>query len=349
MYEAVPNFGDILNKYLWQPYLGDFIGRHDGILMMGIGTLLGNSVRHKNGQVIVCGSGSGYGADFSQLHDPNWKYFFVRGPKTARVLGFDETMAITDPAILTPEIFPAGPKTGKTIFVPHWKTSLNPLWKGACLRAGVEYVDPLSDIHEIMKSISGAKLVIAEAMHAAIIADSYRVPWISVSTSRQFNAFKWQDWAASLNMMHNFQRYAPLGFSSHAENLSSGRAKIYRNEEGTQANNQSIALPPARNASGAGAVQVARKIYKSVTPKSWQGGKYLEVLSSLANKADQGVDIALRSGMYDKFFERTVNDITKSAASQGQLSEDNIFNLKKLMLQERLKDVHTYLANYTSR
>src|SRR5690606_31984382 len=117
------------------------------------------------------------------------------------------------------------------------------------------------------------KLVIAEAMHAAIIADSYRVPWVSVSSSRRINAFKWQDWAASLRMTHNFQYYAPLGFSTYAANLSSDRAEIFEREEGSQASNQYIAPAPAQKASGGGAVQVARKIYKSVTPKSWQGGK----------------------------------------------------------------------------
>ena len=86
MYEDVPNFGDVLNKYLWQPYLGEFIGRDDNILMLGIGTLLGHSKSH-NGQIIVCGSGSGYGGDFSQLKNENWKIFFVRGPSTAKALG----------------------------------------------------------------------------------------------------------------------------------------------------------------------------------------------------------------------------------------------------------------------
>lgn len=349
MYESVPNFGDVLNKYLWQPYLGEFIGRDDGIVMMGIGTLLGNGLRETAGQVIVCGSGCGYGADFRQINDPNWKFFFVRGPKTAKVMGLPDDMFITDPAILTPEIFPAAPKTGKTVFVPHWKTSLNPLWKSACKHAGVEYVDPLSDIKDVMAAISGAKLVIAEAMHAAIIADAYRVPWVSVSSSRQINAFKWQDWANSLGMDHSFQHYAPLGFTTYAENLSSGRAEIFEKQEKAVSEGQQEVAAPRQVSAHGGAMHIARKIYKTVTPKSWQGGRYLKVASSLANTADRSIDKILQTGIYDRFFERTVNDITKSAAMPGQLSRDDIHLAKKLMLQEKLKDVHTYLETYPSR
>lgn len=347
MYDTVPNFGDVLNRYLWQPYLGEFIGRDDGILMMGIGTLLGHKKDH-TGEIIVCGSGSGYGGDFSQIQNPNFKVFFVRGPLTAKVLGLSDDMYITDPAILTPEIFPAAPKTGKTVFVPHWETSLNPLWKSACKHAGVEYVDPLGEIKDVMAAISGAKLVIAEAMHAAIIADAYRVPWVSVSTSRRINAFKWQDWASSLGMDHSFQHYAPLGLSTRVQNLSIGRAKMFETKNLPEAANQT-AVTAHQQSHGGGVKQMAKTIYKTVMPKSWQGGKDLEFMGHAAARADKAIDAVLQTGVYNKFFDRTVNDIMKSAATPGQLSRDDIFNAKKLMLQERLKDVHTYLANYPSR
>jgi succinoglycan biosynthesis protein ExoV len=37
-------------------------------------------------------------------------------------------------------------------------------------------------------------------MHAAIVADSFRVSWISVMISQWFNAAKWGDWAERLAM-----------------------------------------------------------------------------------------------------------------------------------------------------
>ena len=341
MYEDVPNFGDVLNKYLWQPYLGEFLTRDDNILMLGIGTLLGHSKAH-DGQVIVCGSGSGYGGDFSQLTNENWKIFFVRGPSTAKALGLPESMAITDPAILTPEIFPAGPKTGKTIFVPHWESSQNPLWKSACKLAGVEYVDPLSDIAEIMQTISGAKLVIAEAMHAAIIADAYRVPWVSVSTSSRINGFKWQDWASSLGMRHHFQHYAPLGMTNKVFNLTSGRADMFDTAHASSSGGEAAQVMTRRQSGGV--TQMAKSVYKKVVPQSWQGGKDLEFFSSIAFAADHSINFMLKSGVYNKFFDQTVEDLRKSAAQTGMLSDDAIHHAKKEMLKERLESVRQYLA-----
>lgn len=344
MYEDVPNFGDVLNKYLWQPYLGEFIGRDDNILMMGIGTLLGHSKVH-DGQVIVCGSGSGYGGDFSQLNNPNWKIFFVRGPSTAKALGLPATLAITDPAILTPEIFPAGPQTGKTIFVPHWETSQNPLWKSACKQAGVEYIDPLDDIEKIMQAISGASLVIAEAMHAAIIADSYRVPWVSVSTSSRINGFKWQDWASSLGVRHHFQYYEPLGLTSKLFNLTSGRADMFATALATQSANGNQAAQVIASRQAPSFTQSAKSVYKKIVPKSWQGGKDLEVISAAAIVADRALNGILKTGIYNRFFDKTVADIHRSATQTGMLSDDKIHDEKKAMLKEKLVEVREYLAS----
>jgi succinoglycan biosynthesis protein ExoV len=37
-------------------------------------------------------------------------------------------------------------------------------------------------------------------MHAAIIADAFRVPWIPLALSPDFSYFKWNDWAKSLEV-----------------------------------------------------------------------------------------------------------------------------------------------------
>jgi succinoglycan biosynthesis protein ExoV len=42
--------------------------------------------------------------------------------------------------------------------------------------------------------------VVADAMHAAIVADALRVPWVPVVLSPQSNSFKWLDWTLSLNL-----------------------------------------------------------------------------------------------------------------------------------------------------
>jgi succinoglycan biosynthesis protein ExoV len=49
-------------------------------------------------------------------------------------------------------------------------------------------------------------VIITEAMHGAIVADTYNIPWIPVFTYASFNFFKWNDWAASLDMSINFKK-----------------------------------------------------------------------------------------------------------------------------------------------
>jgi hypothetical protein len=110
-------------------------------------------------------------------------------------------MALTDPAILLAALprFQNLPRRG-AIFVPHWKSVGIGTWPAICREAGIEYVDPRQDSEMVIRRIGSANLVLAESMHAAIVADALRVPWISVTTTPEFLAFKWADWAASLGM-----------------------------------------------------------------------------------------------------------------------------------------------------
>jgi succinoglycan biosynthesis protein ExoV len=62
----------------------------------------------------------------------------------------------------------------------------------------------------VIRRIAAAPLVIAESMHAAIIADAFRVPWIPVRFSPHFHAEKWLDWAASLDMTLAIPPLVPL-------------------------------------------------------------------------------------------------------------------------------------------
>jgi hypothetical protein len=37
-------------------------------------------------------------------------------------------------------------------------------------------------------------------MHGAIIADTFRVPWVPISTRPSINTFKWLDWSESMGL-----------------------------------------------------------------------------------------------------------------------------------------------------
>ncbi len=128
----------------------------------------------------------------------------VRGPLTARALNLDRRMAMTDPAILlaTFREFNGLDRRG-TIFIPHWKTARYGNWQAICNTLGIEFVHPCWDSRTVVRRIAAADKVIAESMHAAIIADAFRVPWIPVALSREVSPFKWVDWASSLNISYS--------------------------------------------------------------------------------------------------------------------------------------------------
>lgn len=195
------NFGDDLNEWLWREMLPGIWDNGDGIRFIGIGTVL-NRALESDQFTVIFGSGAGYAAPPRTLKDTRkCKVYGVRGPLSARAVDIAPDLALTDPAILVATLprFRNLAKQG-VIFVPHWKSVGIGTWPAICREAGIDYVDPRQDSELVIHRIGSARLVLAESMHAAIVADALRVPWISVTTTPEFLAFKWADWAASLGM-----------------------------------------------------------------------------------------------------------------------------------------------------
>jgi succinoglycan biosynthesis protein ExoV len=199
------NFGDELNRWLWSRFLADVWAKasHD-VLFVGIGTVLDRNLPPAR-VTIVFGAGIGYtlAPPEISINSSRWRIYGVRGPLTARALNLDKRAAMTDPAILLatlPEF--RGLDRHGVIFIPHWKSVRYGHWQGICKTLGIEFVDPCQDSKLVVRRIAGAKKVIAESMHAAIIADAFRVPWIPVALSREISPFKWVDWALSLDVAY---------------------------------------------------------------------------------------------------------------------------------------------------
>jgi succinoglycan biosynthesis protein ExoV len=209
---ATTNFGDDLNRWLWPRLLPGLVGRDNFTLFCGIGTILGRGLpaarRH-----VVFSSGVGYGPPPEGFGGDDWDVVCVRGPLTARVLGLPSSKAVADGALLLgslPEYqpLPESERAG-TIFMPHYDVLGSGDWPEICRRAGVEFVSPHLPSEEVLQRIRSAKLVLADAMHAAIVADVFRVPWIPLMTSDRINTFKWLDWTLSLDLP-----YKPLPIPS---------------------------------------------------------------------------------------------------------------------------------------
>lgn len=215
------NFGDDLNLWLWDFLLPGFREVHSDIVLVGVGTVLNKALLPQGTRRLVVGSGYGYGAPPDMSDTFAWDVRAVRGPLTAHKVGVDQSLGIVDPAVMVADMpeFRDLPKSGETIFVPHWESTVGGIWPLVCKSAGLTYVDPCSEAKSVIRAIARAELVVAESMHAAILADAFRIPWTAVSTSRGINSFKWQDWATSLGVVYR-PRHLPI--SSRAEAITKG-------------------------------------------------------------------------------------------------------------------------------
>lgn len=195
------NFGDDLNTWFWDAFLPGWREAMPGTMLIGIGTLINNDLPRGMPKLVI-GSGVGYGALPDAELMAECRFLAVRGPRSARALGLPPETGIIDPAALLPEHpdFRDIPRTGRPVFVPHMASVRRQDWARLCPKAGVDYVSPEADAHSVIRRIAGAPLVIAESMHAAIIADAFGTPWHGVSVSHRFNGSKWLDWSDSVGV-----------------------------------------------------------------------------------------------------------------------------------------------------
>ncbi len=194
-----PNFGDDLNLFLWNHLMPEVVADpDDGALLIGVGTVLSASLPQASPRVVM-GSGVGYSRAPSSIQGPGWMTYAVRGPLTARLLGLPDDRAVIDPAVLLPQMDGWDVGEGDAIFIPHWETAPLAEWRDAAEQAGLRWVDPCGEARSVIQQIAGAKLVVAESMHAAIIADAFRKPWVPVIGTHR-SSFKWKDWTGSLEL-----------------------------------------------------------------------------------------------------------------------------------------------------
>ncbi len=205
--DEVGNFGDDLNELIWPRLLPEDVRAAPEAVMVGIGSLLDQArfrdVETAGKRVFVMGSGAAYG----RLPDgyEGWTYHAVRGGLTAELIGRPEA-AVTDGAILLarlPDLVPQATHKDEILFMPHHRTLVNSRWRQAAERAGLSFVDPQWAPDRILAAYGRAKLVVTEAMHGAIVADTLRIPWIPVMISPEVSIFKWRDWASSLKLDYN--------------------------------------------------------------------------------------------------------------------------------------------------
>lgn len=226
------NFGDELNTILWPALLPDFFDHDPSVRFLGIGSILDR--RHdRPGIKIVAGSGYG-GYEALPRLDADWIIHWVRGPRTANLLGLPEALAVGDPAMLVPclGIRPA-PDARDIGFMPHFESAAYGHWRQVAAMVGVRLIDPRGDPEAVLAAICQCRLILSEALHGVIVADALRIPWIAILPMVPTHRPKWHDWADSMDLTLRFQHLpcSSLGEWAQASTLSSlhaGRVLIRR-------------------------------------------------------------------------------------------------------------------------
>lgn len=214
------NFGDDLNPWLFSKLLKGMLDDDENELLIGIGTLLNDKIPCAPKKIIFS-SGAGYGTGLPIIDD-TWKIYCVRGPLTAKLLKLDKNLAIIDGAVLVRKLYKhdTNTKNRKYSFMPHISTASTggALWRKVCEELDFGYIDPRGETEKIIKDIKSSEVLITEAMHGAIVAETFRVPWVPVVTNNEIFPFKWHDWCSSIGLEYEPVKLLPL-WDIHPENI----------------------------------------------------------------------------------------------------------------------------------
>jgi len=220
VYHEGANFGDAINPIIFNHYLSDYFDNDETEIFIGIGSIIGLKKVKPKQRAIIFSSGYAAGAEstYGTLPKitPNYYIKCVRGPLTAEILGIHEKYAITDGAILLAAMphFANKQKNKQwpVSYIPHVGSLAFYNWEKLCNEIGIHYIDPRKDPLLVIEDVKNSNRIMAEAMHGAILADTFRVPWIAIKSYSTVNAFKWKDWCLSMNLEYT-PYYLPSVFS----------------------------------------------------------------------------------------------------------------------------------------
>ncbi len=204
------NIGDDINEYIWPHYIKNLDDDTDDLLV-GIGSLLNHHLP-KAKKYTVISSGIGYGK-LPEISD-SWKFLAVRGEYSKKALGLSDEVVLLDGAYLLKDCHakPDVKITHEFGYIPHVASLKYGDWEKVCELAGVHFVDPRLSLSEFLESLCSCKKVLTEAMHGAIIADCYAVPWKPVKAYHHINTKKWDDWLSAFGETARFSNVSPVWY-----------------------------------------------------------------------------------------------------------------------------------------
>ena len=244
---AKGNIGDDLNGWLWPKLFGNE-DQSDKRYFYGIGTILHTDVEllsPTNGEKIFFGTG--FRPRYNKcVIQADWDVKFLRGPLSAYQLQ-NKNQFITDGAYALRQLddykrFKSTKKKYKVSLMPHFSSVDYINWEFICQQLGFNYISPRpkASIENLLSEIAASEVIIAEAMHGAILADIFRIPWQRFVLSTKFfegpmvSEYKWLDWILSVDIpdihtnFFEFHRNTKLGRSLLKLSKNKIDIKIFR-------------------------------------------------------------------------------------------------------------------------
>ena len=203
------NFGDDLNGWIWPKIFPEINEKASDVIFVGFETIFDNRLNIFKKRIVVFGTGIRSISNLPVI-DKKWKIRFLRGPISSLVLKSLRGLNcryITDSSYCLGTLkFSEQKKKHDFGFIPHFTTANIYNCKKISAHAGLLYIDPREEVETILNKIRSCKAVISEAMHGAIVADVFRIPWIRVNIHSwrvetiEVSAFKWLDWGLSMGV-----------------------------------------------------------------------------------------------------------------------------------------------------
>jgi succinoglycan biosynthesis protein ExoV len=313
--DPIGNFGDDLNESIWRKLLPQHVFDVDDAVLMGIGSIFNERSaplsQTQGKKLFVIGSGAGYGR--LPLGWEGWNILGVRGPLTAALIGRPEA-AMTDSAALL-SLLPARASSyaqrNSILLIPHYHSITRGHWELVAREAGMTFVDPRLPVDVVLEKFSQAKLVVTEAMHGAIVADTLRIPWLPIVIAPSTLPFKWTDWTLSLGLP-----YEPV----HIPASSAWEALFHRDIK-RRASSEGLAAPALASETNSidFLVEDFRRRYRV---------SYNEKVQTQKEGSSRGIRRLVRSTsqMLDPWFiENSAKHLRRIAAKEPYLSQDGIF------------------------
>ena len=166
-------------------------------LLAGLGSMLAN---FHDLELHVWGAG--YEPDICLSNTPRhparkrWHIHSVRGPHTRALLGAPDDVVLGDPALLVPSFYTPKPTSHEV--------------RRYFLHCGNQTTDDIDvdfpqqrtaeEPFRVIDAIVHSDFVFSEALHVAIIAQAYGIPWAWSFNRHALGVFKWFDWFASIDI-----------------------------------------------------------------------------------------------------------------------------------------------------